>query len=125
MRRGESFPPGRPGKVGELHFVRDGHHRVSVARALGRTDIDAYVTDVKTRVGADTAITVADLPMKSHERMFDERVPLPIAARGEIELNDPQDYDELAEAVEAWGFRVMQSQGEPLDRTHRRAVARN
>ena len=37
--------------IGQVYFVRDGHHRVSVARALGRTDIDAYVVEVRTRVG--------------------------------------------------------------------------
>src|SRR3954449_7670318 len=35
-------------KVGDLYFVRDGHHRVSVAKSLGRDDIDAYVTEVQT-----------------------------------------------------------------------------
>jgi hypothetical protein len=115
-RRGESFPPLDLVKVGQLYFVRDGHHRVSVARALGRVDIDAYVTEVVTRVDADRAIKLSDLPLKSHERVFFERVPLPAAARAEIELSDPDDYDELAEAVEAWGFRAMQSHGEPLDR---------
>jgi hypothetical protein len=117
-RRGESFPPVDLVKVGQLYFVRDGHHRVSVARALGRTDIDAYVTEVKTRVDPDRALRLSDLPLKSHERVFFERVPLPVPARAEIQLTDPNDYDELAEAVEAWGFRVMQSQGEPLDRKH-------
>jgi hypothetical protein len=118
VRRGESFPPVDLVKVGQLYFVRDGHHRVSVARALGRTDIDAYATEVKTRIDAEEAMKLSDLPLKSHERVFFERVPLPMAARPEIELTDPSDYDELAEAVEAWGFRVMQSQGEPLDRKH-------
>ncbi|MGH2883559.1 MAG: chromosome partitioning protein ParB, partial [Solirubrobacteraceae bacterium] len=75
-RRGESFPPVDLLRIGELYFVRDGHHRVSVARALGRTDIDAYVTDVKTRIDADRAMQVSDLPLKSHERVFFERVPL-------------------------------------------------
>jgi hypothetical protein len=117
-RRGEAFPPVDLVKVGHLYFVRDGHHRVSVARALGRSDIDAYVTEVKTRVDADKALKLSDLPVKSHERVFFERVPLPIPARTEIQLADPDEYDELAEAVEAWGFRVMQSQGEPLDRKH-------
>ena len=42
-----------------MHFVRDGHHRVSVARALGLTHIDAYVTEVRTMVGAEGTITVA------------------------------------------------------------------
>jgi hypothetical protein len=115
-RRGEAFPPVDLVKVGRLYFVRDGHHRVSVARALGRTDIDAYVTDVVTRVDADQAIKLSDLPLKSHERVFFERVPLPAEARPEIVLSDRDDYDELAEAVEAWGFRAAQSRGEPLDR---------
>lgn len=115
-RRGEAFPPVDLVKVGQLYFVRDGHHRVSVARALGREDIDAYVTEVVTRVDADRAMKISDLPLKSHERVFFERVPLSIPARREIALTDPDDYDELAEAVEAWGFRATQSRGEPLDR---------
>ena len=116
MRRGESLPPVELTKIGEIYFVRDGHHRVSVARALGLRDIDAYVTEVVTRVGADHAITLADLPLKSHERVFFERVPVPEEARSEIRLTDPWDYAELAESVEAWGFRTQQDLREPLDR---------
>jgi hypothetical protein len=116
MRRGEAMPPVDLVKVGEISFVRDGHHRVSVARALGRTDIDAYVTEVVTRVAAAQTIKLADLPLKSHERVFFERVPLPPAARSEIRLSDPDDYARLAEGVEAWGFRVMQEEGALLGR---------
>ena len=50
QRRGESFPPVSLYKIGDLYFVRDGHHRVSVAKSLGREDIDAYVVEVETRV---------------------------------------------------------------------------
>ena len=81
MRRGEALPPVDLMKIGEIYFVRDGHHRVSVARALGARDIDAYVTEVITRVGTDHPITLSDLPLKSHERVFFERVPLPDEAR--------------------------------------------
>jgi hypothetical protein len=116
MRRGEALPPVDLIKIGEIYFVRDGHHRVSVACALGNADIDAYVTEVITRVGIDHPITVADLPLKSHERVFYERIPLPEDARGEIRLSDPWDYGLLAEGVEAWGFRAIQKHGEPLDR---------
>lgn len=115
-RRGESFPPVDLMRVGELYFVRDGHHRVSVARALGRTDIDAYVTEVKTRVDADQATKVSDLPFKSHQRVFFDRVPLPLEAHDEIQLSDLEDYSLLAEMVEAWGFRAMQSRGEAITR---------
>ena len=115
-RRGESFPPVDLLRVGDLYFVRDGHHRVSVARALGRADIDAYVTEVTTRASADQATKLSDLPFKSHQRVFFDRVPLPLEARKEIELSEPFDYAILAEMVEAWGFRAMQSRGDALDR---------
>ncbi len=116
MRRGRSLPPVDLLQIGEIYFVRDGHHRVSVARALGRTDIDAYVTDVVTRVGAEQAITYAQLPFKTLERVFFERVPLPDHARGEIQLSDSWDYARLAENVEAWGFRTIQDRGEAINR---------
>jgi hypothetical protein len=116
VRRGEAMPPIDLLRIGEVHFVRDGHHRVSVAHALGWKDINAYVTEVRTRVGADRTITLADLPLKSHERVFHERVPLPADARARIQLTDPWDYGELAESVEAWGFRVAQQHHEELDR---------
>ncbi len=116
MRRGDPLPPVDLIKIGEIYFVRDGHHRVSVACALGHADIDAYVTEVITRVGIDHPITIADLPLKSHERVFYERVPLPHDARSEIRLSDPWEYAVLAEGVEAWGFRAIQKHGEALDR---------
>ena len=87
QRRGEAMPPIDVYRIGELHFVKDGHHRVSVARALGHKDINAYVTEVLTEVGAEREITLADLPLKSHERLFRERVPLPErGARGDPAL---------------------------------------
>jgi hypothetical protein len=116
MRRGEAMPPVDLVRIGEIYFVRDGHHRVSVARSLGRTDIDANITEVVTRLGAEDAITLADLPLKTHERVFFERVPLPGHARAEIVLSNPWDYDMLAESVEAWGFRTSQDRGEPISR---------
>jgi hypothetical protein len=122
MRGGKAMPPVDLYEIGEIYFVRDGHHRVSVACALGRGDIDAYVTEVVTRVGADKRITLANLPLKSHERVFFERVPLPAEARSQIALSDPWDYATLAEGVEAWGFRAMQDRHEPIERTDAAAL---
>jgi hypothetical protein len=116
QRRGQDMPPISVYRIDQLHFVRDGHHRVSVARALGLSHIDAYVTEVRTLVGAEGTITPGDLPVKSHERLFFERVPLPWDARAEIQLSDPWRYAELAEGVEAWGFRMMQGRGELMSR---------
>jgi hypothetical protein len=116
QRRGEALPPVSLYKVGDLYFVRDGHHRVSVAKSLGRDDIDAYVVEVTTRVPLSEDTRVSDLPLKDHERLFRERVPLPSDARRRIELADPWDFGVLSEAIEAWGFRAMQHRGTYMDR---------
>src|SRR3954451_8653284 len=111
QRRGEALPPISLFQVGDLYFVRDGHHRVSVAKSLGRDDIDAYVTEVTTRLKLGADLRVSELPLKDHERLFRERVPLDAEQRAEIALTDPWDFGTLAEAVEAWGFRAMQDRG--------------
>ena len=116
QRRGEALPPVSLFKVGDLYFVRDGHHRVSVAKSLGRQDIDAYVVEITTRVRLGRDLRVGDLPLKDHERLFRERVPLGRAERARIAVTDPWDFGRLAEAVEAWGFRAMQDRGSYMDR---------
>jgi hypothetical protein len=116
QRKGKAMPPIDVYRIGDMHFVKDGHHRVSVARALGYRDIDAYVTEVLTRVGANREIRLRDLPLKSHERLFHERVPLPPEMRQRIHLKDEWTYAALAEAVEAWGFRVIQARQQPMSR---------
>jgi hypothetical protein len=116
QRRGEALPPVSLYKVGDLYFVRDGHHRVSVAKSQGRNDIDAYVTEVHTRIPLGSDLRVSELPLKSHERLFRERVPLDAERRDRIRLSDPWEFGVLAEAVEAWGMRAMQERGHFMDR---------
>lgn len=116
-RRGESVPPIEVYRVGELHFIMDGHHRVSVAHALGLEVIDAYVTQVITRVNSSGIRYRGDLIVKDYRRLFLDRVPLTGEARAAVVLSDPWCYAELGEHVEAWGFRLMQDTGTFLDRT--------
>ncbi|MFL6131146.1 MAG: chromosome partitioning protein ParB [Mycobacteriales bacterium] len=116
LRRGEEMPPIDVYRVGDVHFVIDGHHRVAVARALGWKTINAHVVEVLTSVGADRDLRLEDLPTKGHERVFAERVPLPPRMRDRIELHEADDYGELAEMVEAWGFRYIQLRGRMMDR---------
>jgi hypothetical protein len=50
VRRGESLPPVDLMKVDAVYFVKDGHHRVAVLRALGMEVVQARVTLVHTAV---------------------------------------------------------------------------
>jgi len=115
-RRGEAMPPIDVYRVGELHFVKDGHHRVSVARAHGDVDIEARVREVRTKLGAEHALRLRDLPLKQHERMFHERVPLAPEQRARIQLEDEWRYAQLGMLVEAWAYRASHERGELLSR---------
>ena len=97
-------------RIGDLHFVQDGHHRVSIAMATGATTIDAYVTEILTVVPAAGIRRRGDLLVKDYERLFRSRVPLPEQAYAKITVTDPWSYAELGEAVEAWGCRCMQDE---------------
>lgn len=116
QRRGEPIPPIDVYRVGDMHFVVDGHHRVSVAHALGLKTIDAYVTEVVTRLSPNGIRYRGDLLVKDYRRIFLDRVPLVGDARKAVTLTDHWDYAELAESVEAWGFRLMQDESRYLDR---------
>jgi hypothetical protein len=74
------------------------------------------VTEIVTEVGADADVKVHDLALKSHERLFFERVPLPAELRSRVAVRTGSWYAGLAEGVEAWGFRLMQCRGEFMTR---------
>ena len=115
-RRGEEIPPIEVYRVGELHFIIDGHHRVSVAHAQGLSTIEAYVTQVRTKLDPSGIRYRGDLIVKDYRRLFLERVPLTGHARASVIVSDPWDYAKLGEHVEAWGFRLMQDEGRHHDR---------
>jgi hypothetical protein len=87
-----------------------------VAKSQGRDDIDAYVTEVSTKLRLSHDLRVSELPLKDHERLFRERVPLTAEQRERISLSDQWDFGMLGEMVEAWGFRMMQERGHFADR---------
>ncbi len=116
QRRGEPIPPIDVYQVGELYFVSDGHHRVSIALAMGQQTIDAYVTEIRTALPARGIRRRGDLLFKSYEQLFHSRVRLPAEAYTKIKVSDPWCYAELSEAVEAWGFRLMQHEHKFYDR---------
>jgi hypothetical protein len=50
--REEALPPVELVQIGEIYFVNDGHHRISVAKLLGQQEIEAEVTVIETRMNA-------------------------------------------------------------------------
>lgn len=62
--RGTPLPPVQLIQLGNAYYVRDGHHRISVARALGETAIDAEVTVWQTPQPATQALKLAQQTAK-------------------------------------------------------------
>jgi hypothetical protein len=115
-RMGEYLPPIDVYQLGNLYFVRDGHHRVSVARAQGATDIDAHVVQIDTVVDTEGIGGPRDLEGKNWGLRFLQRVPLTGERRAEINCTDPTDYHRLAEMIEAWACRLMHREGAYFDK---------
>jgi hypothetical protein len=89
-------------RVGDLYFVDDGHHRISIAHARGQIAVDAHVRAICTVAFACACLTQQDLRIKAAERGFLERVPLPDPALRDLWLDDPAGYETLAAAALNW-----------------------
>ncbi|RPI49319.1 MAG: universal stress protein, partial [Chloroflexi bacterium] len=96
----EGVPPIEVYEMGGVYFVRDGHHRVSVARQLGSTQIQAYVTQVKTRVPLTLGVRVQDLWIKAEYAEFLERTNLDELRPGaNLEVTEAGQYAKLEEHI--------------------------
>ncbi len=118
MRSGFEPPPVELVRLGDLYFVADGHHRVSVARSLGRLVIGAKVRRVCTIAYAMACLRVAHLPNKAAERQFLQRIPLPESVRTDLWLDEPTDWMRLADSAEAWALRSIMDGRAVTDREH-------
>src|SRR5919107_654964 len=109
MHRAEELPPISLYKIGDAYFVRDGNHRVSVARQQGVEMIDAEVIELRSRVPIDSALTARDLLHKLEQRRLLERLPFDrVLPEIRLGFSDVADYRRLANHVEAHGFRLSQ-----------------
>ena len=62
-------PPVSLYKIG-MYFVLDGNHRVSIAKEMGLDTIEAFVTEVKTKVALSSSFTLEELVEKAAQADF-------------------------------------------------------
>lgn len=94
------LPPVELYKMGEVYFVKDGNHRVSVARERGQAFVDAYVTAIDIPVPLTTETSLTDLDLKAEYAVFLEKTRLPEIREGaKIELTLPCEYERLLEHI--------------------------
>lgn len=97
----KGVPPIEVYKVGEYYFVLDGNHRVSVARHNGQTHIEAYVTEVVTRVPLTGEVDLDNLIIKEEYAKFLERTHLDKYIPDlELEVTEPGGYARLLDHID-------------------------
>ncbi len=95
-----TLPPVDLYKIGEVYFVKDGNHRVSVARERGQHEIDAYVTEYLVDVPLDERLSVRDLLLKEEYSDFLDWTNLAkLRPEQRIELSALGGYLELIEHI--------------------------
>jgi len=98
--RDVDLPPVVLYKVGQVYFVVDGHHRVSVAREQGQEFIEAEVRECATRVNITPNLTPEDLEILHDKVHFLERTRLDdLRPESRIRLTIPDGFDRILEHI--------------------------
>jgi hypothetical protein len=94
------WPPIEVYKVSDAYFVRDGNHRVSVARQLDLDTIEAHVWEYPTRVPLEPDDDLDDLILRQEYLEFLDDTKLDQLRPDQwIILTQPGGYCELEEAI--------------------------
>jgi nucleotide-binding universal stress UspA family protein len=97
----EGFPPIEVYQIGDAYFVLDGNHRVSVARQLGATHIEAYVTEIRTKIPITPDIHPDELSLKAEYAAFLEHTRLDVLRPGtDLSMTIPGKYWRLEKQIE-------------------------
>ena len=95
-----SLPPVVLYKVGQVYFVVDGHHRVSVARQQKQEFIDAEVRECSTRVNITPDLKPEDLKILRSKVNFLEATELDrIRPGANIKVTIPDGFERMLEHI--------------------------
>lgn len=95
------LPPIEVYQLGEVYFVKDGNHRVSVARQLGNKTIQAFVTEVKTKVPITRDTKPDELIIKAEYTNFLEKTKLDqLRPQADLTVTKPGAYPTLLEHID-------------------------
>lgn len=96
------LPPISVYKVGTWYFVRDGNHRVSVAKSKGQEYIDAEVVELSSQIPLEEGMTLNELKKRvvEHEReMFIKQYKPTFLPMKEIVFTTPGSYPEMVNHI--------------------------
>ena len=115
------LPPIKLFEIGGAYFVRDGNHRVSVAKAQGAEFIDAEVVSLGSEISLTPGMTrdeVKGAVIQFEKRRFFEETRLDGMRKGcSIELSEIGRYDELLSHIREhkWYMNLNKTEEIPFE----------
>lgn len=95
------LPPIEVYQIGDVYFVQDGNHRVSVAREMGANYIQAYVTEVHSHVQLTPDIKPDELILKAEYSQFLGQTRLnQLRPEADLSVSIPGQYPVLLEHID-------------------------
>jgi hypothetical protein len=102
-------------KLGDIYFVKDGHHRISVARLQEQSYIDAIVTELQVDVPIAADLSVRDLLLKEEYSDFLGWTGLADLRPGQrVEFSEPGGYLALVQHINAHRYYLSQESGDDV-----------
>ena len=115
VNRQLGLPPIEAYRVGDLYFISDGHHRVSVARELGAKTIEGYVTPVSTRVPLAPGDRPDDLIIKAEYTDFLSQTRLDeLRPQANLLVTAPGQYQKLLEHINVHRYFMNEQRSTPV-----------
>jgi uncharacterized ParB-like nuclease family protein len=112
MVEGDELPPIDVYRVDDRYYVIDGHHRVSVARNLGRPTLNARVVNVKTRAPLDPSVDAAALLRAAEYAAFLQTTQLHrTRPEARLECSRLGRYDEILKHILGHAYFMGLEQG--------------
>lgn len=110
----EGFPAVELYRVGDAYFVVDGHHRVSVVRAMGAKTIEARVKEFATPVPLEATSSIEEVLLAGGLADFLEATGLKAEQPDEYQVTTPNGYERLLEHVKGHRYFLGIERGGPV-----------
>ena len=111
MEDGAGLPPIEVYKVGEVYFVIDGNHRVSIARQEGAITIEARVIEVKTDIPLTPDVQPDDLIIKAEYADFLDATKITdLRPNVDLSVSIPGQYEKLMSQIYLQKFIMVEDQ---------------
>lgn len=109
------LPPIEVYQVGEVYFVRDGNHRVSVALALGQKTIEAYVTEVDVPFCLNKTVVTKQMDAaEAYMTFLDETGLRYIQNHENMMLSEPTRYNDFIGHISLHGAVLSECEECPV-----------